>query len=353
MSNAAEGKRAHLYTFLGALLVCAGVVLWMIGPYCLALFLGGTAAMLCQPAQQWFLTKMQPAFAAGAVAALALLLIVVPMAAFSILAVRQGVEIGRDLSELKEFSPRRLTAVLSRYDLVRTLVGDPAAVNARLKAAIQASGKFTGDALLSLSKDVPDYLLQLALALIAFYFFLLDGERFVEWALAFDVFDRNVQKRLVEAFRDTAISAVLAGLASAAAQAVLIILGFLALDVPGAFLAGGLTFFIAWIPVLGTVPASLAGVFFLYAQGETLKLALMVVLGLTAGIIDNLVRPWVLKGRADMHPLTGLLAVVGGIRLFGILGVFIGPILTAMLLALLRIWPELGRRYGISAKSSA
>ena len=121
--------------------------------------------------------------------------------------------------------------------------------------------------------------------------------------------------------------------------AVMIASGFLILNVPGAFLAGGLTFIFAWIPVLGTLPASLAGTLYLYAQGETVKMFLMLGLALAAGLVDNVVRPLVLKGRADMHPLVGLVAIIGGIEMFGILGVFIGPIMAAMLLSLLRILP--------------
>jgi predicted PurR-regulated permease PerM len=343
-------QRAHLVTFLGALLACIAAVLWMVGPYLLSLFLGGTLAMLSYPAYQWLRARRcGPRLAASAVTALLLLLVIAPLTGFSILAVRQGVAIGHELAVLKEFSPKALTVTLSRWQLVRTLVGEPAAVNARLKNAIQAAGQVTSSAVLKLGRGVPEFLLQLALALIAFFFFLLDGERFLAWLLGLGAFDREVQERLVESFRDTTISAVLAGLAAAASQAALIVIGFLLLGVPGAFLAGGLTFIFAWIPVLGSAPASLAGLLYLYVEGASVKMALMVALGLTASVIDNLVRPMVLRGRADMHPLVGLVAIIGGIQMFGILGVFIGPILAAMLLSLLRIWPAIGGRFGMDS----
>jgi predicted PurR-regulated permease PerM len=343
-------QRAHLVTFLGALLACIAAVLWMVGPYLLSLFLGGALAMLSYPAYQWLRARrFGPRLAASAVTALLLLLVIAPLTGFSILAVRQGVAIGHELAVLKEFSPKALTVTLSRWQLVRTLVGKPAAVNARLKNAIQTAGQVTSSAVLKLGRGVPEFLLQLALALIAFFFFLLDGERFLAWLLGLGVLDREVQERLVESFRGTTISAVLAGLVAAASQAALIVIGFLLLGVPGAFLAGGLTFIFAWIPVLGSAPASLAGLLYLYVEGASVKMALMIALGLTASVIDNLVRPMVLRGRADMHPLVGLVAIIGGIQMFGILGVFIGPILAAMLLSLLRIWPAIGGRFGMDS----
>ena len=344
-------RRAHLITFLGALLACGAVVFWMISPYLLSLFMGGTLAMLTYPVYQWLRNKnCGPRLAASAVTALLLLLFIAPLTGFSILAVKQGVAIGREMGELKEFSPKSLTAALSRWQLVRTVVGDPEEVNAQLKSAIRATGQFTSAAVLELGVGVPEFLLQLILATIAFFFFLLDGGQFVDRVLGFGVLDRDVQKKLAESFRDTAISAALAGLAAAASQAALIVLGFLVIGVPGAFLAGGLTFIFAWIPMLGTVPASLAGMLYLYVmQGSALQLVLMAALALAAGVIDNLVRPLVLKGRDDMHPLVGLIAIIGGLRMFGIQGVLIGPILAAMLLSLLTIWPVIRGRLGIGS----
>ena len=342
-------KRVHVITFLAALTACLAVVLWMIAPYLLSLFLGGTLAMLSYPAFRWFRArKCGPRVAASAVTALLLLLVIAPLAGFSILAVKQGIAIGHQMSELKEFSPKAITVAISRWQLVRTVVGNPAQVNAQLKSAIQATGQLTSKAVLNLGKGVPVLLLQLLLAMIAFFFFLLNGEEFVAWILGLRVFDRNVQEKLVQSFRDTTISAVLAGLAAAASQAALIVTGFLLIGVPGAFLAGGLTFIFAWIPMLGTAPASLAGMLYLYAtQGSALQMALMVAMALAASVIDNLIPPLVLKGRADMHPLVGLIAIIGGLQMFGIQGVLIGPILAAMLLSLLKIWPVIRGRFGI------
>ncbi len=347
-------KRVHVVTFLGALLACIGAVLWMIGPYLLSLFLGATLAMLTYPAYQWFRArKLGPRLAASAVTVLLLSLVIAPLTGFSILAIKQGISIGRNMTELKEFSPKALSVAISRWDVVRTVIGDPRQVNARIKSVIQVTGELTTAAVLELGKNLPELLLQLLLAMIAFFFFLLNGEEFVAWLLGLGIFDRNVQEKLVKSFRDTTISAVLAGLAAAASQAALIVVGFLVIGVPGAFLAGGLTFIFAWIPMLGTAPASLAGLVYLYAtQGSALQVALMIVMALAAGVIDNLVRPLVLKGRDDMHPLVGLIAIIGGLQMFGIQGVLIGPILAAMLLSLLKIWPAIRGRFGIASGES-
>ena len=136
-------------------------------------------------------------------------------------------------------------------------------------------------------------------------------------------------------------------LAAAAAQSAVMLLIYLTLGVPAAFLAAGATFLFAWIPLVGSSPVWLAGAIYLYTQETLLKTILMVVFGLMTGIVDNGVRAMILKGRSKMHPLVSLVAIFGGIEMCGIMGIFLGPILAAVLIALLQLWPEIGHHFGL------
>jgi predicted PurR-regulated permease PerM len=159
--------------------------------------------------------------------------------------------------------------------------------------------------------------------------------------------DPDVRIQVLESFKNTAISVIWATLAAATAQSAVILVSFLILGVPAAFLAAGATFIFAWIPLVGSTPVWVAAVLYLFFEGMTWKAILMVVFGLITGLVDNFVRPMVLKGRSNMHPLVSLVAIFGGIGMFGIMGVFVGPILAAVLISLLQIWPEVGDRFGL------
>jgi predicted PurR-regulated permease PerM len=76
------------------------------------------------------------------------------------------------------------------------------------------------------------------------------------------------------------------------------------------------------------------------------KLTFIIVAGLITGIVDNLVRPLVLKGGSDMHPLISLVAILGGLEFFGLLGVLLGPVIVAMFTACARVWPHLAEEAG-------
>src|SRR4029453_3595039 len=132
----------------------------------------------------------------------------------------------------------------------------------------------------------------------------------------------DVRVQVVQSFQDTAISVIWATLAASAAQSAVILLSYLTLGVPAAFLAAGATFLLAWIPLVGSSPVWLTGAIYLYAQDTILKALLLVAGALMAGLGDNFVRPpLVLKGRSKPHPLVSLVAIFGGIEMFGILGI--------------------------------
>lgn len=348
--SAARQDRLSLATFAALLLVFLCAVLYLVGPYLLAVFTGGLLALLAYPFHRWLVRKGWNGKAASFAVTLGLLLLVVgPLSLFAVLAVREGISLGQEfVAGHENFSLESALGRAGRWRPVRTLLGDPAALEGQLRTALQNAGRFASRGILALAANVPEFLLQLALACLACFFLLIDGKRFLNWSLRRLPLDAEVRETLLESFRSTAVSTVWATLAAAASQAGTIILGFLLLGVPGAFFAAGATFILAWIPMVGSVPVWVAGAVYLYAQESMVKAGLMIAVGVVTGLVDNVVRPLVLGGRDNMHPLVSLLAIFGGIRLFGLLGVFVGPILAALLISLLDIWPDVGRRLGLT-----
>ena len=112
-------------------------------------------------------------------------------------------------------------------------------------------------------------------------------------------------------------------------------------------MAAGAAFLCAWSPLVGSAPVWLVGALYLVAQPALWKALLMVGCGLLAGLLANVVRALLLKGRSKLHPLVSLVVIFGGIEMFGLLGIFLGPILATVLLALLQLWPAIGQRYGL------
>ncbi len=334
------GKRSSNLTLLTLLALCLGVFLLMVWPYLFALFMGLLLAILSRPLYDALQKRgLGPRVAAGLTMAVILLAIIAPLAAFAVTAIKQAIALAAYLADERgaEFIRRAVDAATALRP-VQWVIENPGDLQAKGLEFAQSAGAALSRVILVQAAALPELALKLVISLLAWFFLLFEGETFMRWLTSKVPMEASLKGRLTSAFRATAASTVWATSAAAAAQALVVMLGFLALGVPGVFLAGGATFIFAWIPILGSLPVCLAGAVYLYFHGALFKLLFMAAVAVVAGLMDNVVRPIVMKGHGDMHPLLALIAIFAGIRMFGILGVIFGPIVAAMLLALLQSW---------------
>ncbi len=137
------------------------------------------------------------------------------------------------------------------------------------------------------------------------------------------------------------ITAVMLGLVgTAAAQALVALIGFLIAGVPGALLLTAATFFLSMIP-LGPVFVWGGAAYWLNSQGETGWAIFMVLYGIfVISSIDNFVKPFLISRGASLSLLLVALGVVGGALAFGFIGIFLGPTLLALGQMLIQTWTD-------------
>jgi len=99
--------------------------------------------------------------------------------------------------------------------------------------------------------------------------------------------------------------------------------------VPGPFIWGAFAFVLSFIPLFGTAPVTAGATLYLFAAGHPVSGIVMGAAGVLIGLSDNIVRPWAQGSQDNMHPLVALLAIFGGLKVFGFAGVFIGPVVAA------------------------
>ena len=320
----------------------------MMAPFMLAILMGGVLAILFYPFYLKLRTRnIRPMWASGIVTLSVSLIVIIPLILFALLAVKQGIQFTSQFSQKENLSLDSIAEKITEFRFVRPLVEDSQEVKEKLAEYIQKFSTTTAQSALGVVGSLPDRGLQLILGMMACFFFLVDGRKFLVFLNDKIPLDFDVRSKLYNAFKNTAVSVIWATIAAAGAQAGLMFITFLALGVPGAFLGAGATFIFAWIPFIGSVPVWGIGAIYLYTKGEMGLMIAMIVLGLFTSVIDNYIRPQILKGRDELHPLISLVSIFGGIAMFGIVGVFVGPIFAATLISLLQIWPTVGRRFGL------
>jgi len=123
---------------------------------------------------------------------------------------------------------------------------------------------------------------------------------------------------------------------TALAQGALVGIGFAIVGLPSPVVFGVLAALAALVPLAGTPVIWVPAVIVLAAQDRWYAALFMVLWGGFVVTIDNFLRPWLVSGRAQVDALTVFLGVLGGVSAFGPIGIFLGPLVLALGIALVR-----------------
>ncbi len=184
----------------------------------------------------------------------------------------------------------------------------------------------------------------LANALIAFFilFFLFrDGKAMLRRAAVLLPLRADQTRRLFALVKDTVNATVYGTLTMAALQGTLVGLAFWFLGVTSAGLWAIVTALCALLPFIGTGIVLLPAISMLMFSGHWIKGLILVAWGLAiVHPVDNLLRPHLIGSRTKLSTLYVFFALLGGLKAFGGIGVFVGPIILAITLALLKFLRE-------------
>jgi len=171
--------------------------------------------------------------------------------------------------------------------------------------------------------------------------FFRDGERLLHWIIDIMPMDTEHKYRIANQLYITTIAVVRGILLTAAIQGLTGIIGYALAGVPAPILLGALTSFAALVPFVGTsliwVPL---GVAFIFIKGVSTGVFILLWGALVIGLIDNIVRPILIGQKAKLPIFLLFLGIFGGLRVYGPIGIFLGPLLISCLIVFLQIYKE-------------
>lgn len=205
----------------------------------------------------------------------------------------------------------------------------------------QSSSTFIVAQVRGIAQNVLLFTANFFLALFTLFFFLRDGADFVRWAQRLLPMDREHQERLFTNIVDAVTAVVHGALVVAMVQGLLAGLGYWVLSVPFAVLWGVLTAFAALLPFGGTALVTIPVTVYLFLQGDTVKGIFMLIwcLGVVM-TIDNVLKPLFIGTRIKLPMLVLFFGILGGLTVFGALGLILGPVVFALLAVLLDLYTE-------------
>ena len=179
----------------------------------------------------------------------------------------------------------------------------------------------------------------LFIMIISLYFFLLDGPKMISTLRRLSPLDDGHEKELIQEFERVSRAVVVATLSAALVQGLLAGFGFFMVGLDNVFLLSMLTVCFAMIPFFGA--ASIWVPCCIWLAFVENRLGAAIGLGIYGAVIvslaDNVIKPYVLHGQSNIHPLIALLSVLGGVGALGPIGILIGPMVVAFLQTMLKI----------------
>jgi len=179
------------------------------------------------------------------------------------------------------------------------------------------------------------------LTLFLLYFFFRDGDDFAREIILLIPMESGRRKRLVDHVSSVTRAVVLGSLVTALAQGTSIGFGFWIAGLPSPVVFGVLAAVCALLPVGGTALIWVPGALLLGAQGRWAWAIVLAIWGaVVVGSADNILKPMLISGRASISTLPVFLGVLGGLAAFGMIGMFLGPVIMSIVLELLRFAEE-------------
>ncbi len=190
--------------------------------------------------------------------------------------------------------------------------------------------------------------MQVFLGLIAYYYMLKDGRRFVAACVDLSPLADKEDHAIFSRLRQAVDSVIKGSLIIATLQGIATGVGLALFGIPNALLLGFTAAVCALIPNVGAPIVLAPTIIYLFVNGDTFSAVGLIAWGvLGVGLIDNFLHPLLIGRTMRLHPFFILFSVIGGLTLFGVSGFILGPLALSLLFALLDIYHStyLGHRH--------
>lgn len=187
--------------------------------------------------------------------------------------------------------------------------------------------------------DVVTVALNFIFMAFTIFFLLKDGPEFLRRARDYMPFSEDQKDRLTKQVNDIIISTIYGGVVVAIVQGTMGGLAFYLLDIPSPVIWGVAISIASFIPLLGAFSIWGPATVYLFIQGNVLNGMILAIIGAFGiSLIDNILKPIIIGGRTKMPVLAIFFSVLGGIKLFGLIGLIMGPLVLALLISVVEIF---------------
>lgn len=338
-------------TLLCLVLAISALFLSMIEQFLMAIFMAGLFSAMVSPLHRRLTAKLRgrESFASIITVLAIVLLVLTPLAVVITLIVAQAISVGQSVtpwvqSFIKE--PTTLSTVLEKVPYYQELLPYRDVIVQKAGEMVGTVSTFLIDSLSSFTKVTIDAIFSSVIMLYVMFYFLSMGNLLLEKILYFLPLDDSNEQKLLYRFTSVARATIKGTLIIGLLQGTICGLAFAIAGIQGPVFWGSVMAVMSIIPAFGTAIIWLPALVILALTGDFFGVAVLAVLcGAVAGNLDNLLRPRLVGKDTEMHDLFVLFGTLGGISMFGLLGIILGPIVAALFITIWEIYGEAFKTY--------
>jgi predicted PurR-regulated permease PerM len=337
-----------LWFFLAIFLVSTFMMGWLLWPFVSIIVLASVVTGIFNPFYKFIKVKdkINSPFASFLTCIIIFIVLFVPIVFFVTLLSKEAYDLyltaksavlGKQIKSLLESSRilENANNILSNFNIQFT--GEE--LNKTISEFGKVIGLFLYEQASAIASNVFNLLINFFFMLLIIYFLLIDGNKIVSFIIGLSPLPKEQNEKLVQKFKDMAGAILIGNGLGGLIQGTLGGLLFMMFGFKSAFLWGVMMALLAFLPIIGIgvvfIPASI----YLFLKARVAAGIIFIIFYLIlSGGIEYIFKPKLVGERVKMHTLLVFFSIIGGLKLFGILGIIYGPLVVTAFLTLTDIY---------------
>lgn len=333
-----QNKSIEKYFLLGLLILTGIFAIVLFEPFLSILVIGGSISIIFHPLFRWFnkhLTGGRNWISALLIAIIFTILLVGPILGMGAVILKQTQNVYTNISSNGSFDP----FILKVNNSINNIL--PQGLSIDLKDKLSSFVTLLTGNVTSIFTSTLNTIFTFLLVLLTVFYFSKDGTVWKETVFKLSPLSEQRNKKIISRVI-SAVKGIIGGyIFIGFVQGLLVSIGLWIFGVPNPAIWGIFAAFASLVPTIGTALVTLPAIIYLITTGQTsMAIGFAVWAGLLVGTVDNFLSPFIVGKKLDVPPLLILFAVLGGITLFGPIGILIGPLAISFLYIIVEIYRD-------------
>ncbi len=306
----------------------------MLSPYAAYILMGLLLAYVGMPLHRKLTQRLSGSLSAGIIIMLVILSAVIPVGVMAGKVVTDAQEVLEDTQNLGiDFDPIE--------EELESLTGRNYEIDDGIQRVTQRATSWITGSLSGILTFASGLAIGLTLMFFSMFYGLKDGRRIISWSKTLDIMTDDIQEELYKKTGRTTMAIMKGHVIVAIAQGIITGIGLWLTGIPNIGFWTLAMVFLGFIPLIGTMIVWVPASAWLALTGQIPQAAFLVAWGLIiVGAVDNILRPYLVDEEVNVHPIYIIFGVIGGISVFGIVGLFLGPVIFGISKNLLQVYVE-------------